>query len=123
MTAVLIICILLFLVYMVLIIYYRRGWVSMPGFRPPAKPASTRISVIIPARNEEKNIKACLDSIAAQSYPAQSFEVLVVNDHSTDKTAEIVNSHTGQNIMLINLDEHVGEVLNSYKKKSIEVGI
>ncbi len=81
------------------------------------------ISVIIPARNEEKNIKACLDSIVAQSYPMHSFEVLVVNDHSTDQTAEIVKSYGSQNIKLINLDEHTNEALNSYKKKSIEVGI
>ena len=123
MTAVLTISILLFLLYLVLIIYYRRGWVSIPGFRPPAKPASTRISIIIPARNEEKNIKACLDSIAGQSYPAHLFEVLVVNDHSTDATAEIVKSYASQNIKLIDLEEYIDGNLNSYKKKSIEVGI
>ena len=123
MTAVLTISILLFLLYLVLIIYYRRGWVSIPGFRPPAKPASTRISIIIPARNEEKNIKDCLDSIAGQSYPAHLFEVLVVNDHSTDATAEIVKSYASQNIKLIDLEEYIDGNLNSYKKKSIEVGI
>ena len=123
MTAVLTISILLFLLYLVLMIYYRRGWVSIPGFRPPAKPASTRISIIIPARNEEKNIKAFLDSIAGQSYPVHLFEVLVVNDHSTDATAEIVKSYASQNIRLIDLEEYIDGNLNSYKKKSIEVGI
>jgi len=123
MTVVLIISIFLLLIYMVLIIYYRRGWVSVPSFRAPSKPATTKISVIIPARNEERNIKACLDSISNQSYPVRSYEVLVVNDHSTDRTPEIVESYTGQNINLINLDEYVGEALNSYKKKSIEIGV
>ena len=123
MTAVLIFTILLFLIYTVLIIYYHRGWVSIPGFRPPAKPATTKISVIIPARNEEENIGACLDSIVAQSYPTQSFEVLVVNDHSTDRMGEIVNSYAGQNIRLIDLEDHIDGPLNAYKKKSIEVGI
>ena len=123
MTAVLIISILLFLIYAALIIYYRRGWVSIPGFKPPAKSASTKISVIIPARNEEKNIKTCLDSLSAQSYPAHLFEVLIINDHSTDRTAEIVKSYNSQNIKLINLEEYVDDILNSYKKRSIEVGI
>ena len=123
MIAVLIISILLFLLYAVLIIYYRLGWVSIPGFRPPARPASTNISVIIPARNEEKNIRACLDSLSAQSYPPHLFEVLVINDHSIDRTAEIVKSYNSQNIKLINLEEYVDDILNSYKKKSIEVGI
>jgi len=47
-----------------------------------------RVSVIIPARNEERNIKACLSSIVASDYP--SFEVIVVDDQSDDRTAEIV---------------------------------
>jgi chlorobactene glucosyltransferase len=46
------------------------------------------ISVLIPARNEEANIKACLDSLRQQDYP--NFEIIVLDDSSTDKTAEIV---------------------------------
>jgi len=48
------------------------------------------VSVLIPARNEEKNIGRCLDSVLNQDYP--NFEVLVLDDNSTDRTAEIVNS-------------------------------
>jgi 4,4'-diaponeurosporenoate glycosyltransferase len=44
-----------------------------------------RLSIIIPARNEENNLPRLLDSIAAQSI--QPLEVLVVNDHSQDRTA------------------------------------
>jgi chlorobactene glucosyltransferase len=47
-----------------------------------------QVSVIVPARNEERNIGACLSSILASDYP--SFEVIVVNDQSQDRTAEIV---------------------------------
>jgi chlorobactene glucosyltransferase len=46
------------------------------------------VSVIIPARNEQDNIQRCLLSLLAQNYP--SFEVIVVNDSSTDYTLEIV---------------------------------
>src|SRR5580693_8795347 len=45
------------------------------------------ISVIVPARNEEPTIAACIESLACQLEIA---EILVVNDQSTDKTAEIV---------------------------------
>jgi chlorobactene glucosyltransferase len=48
---------------------------------------------LIPARNEEKNIGRCLDSVLNQDYP--NFEVLVLDDNSTDRTAEIVKS-TGE---------------------------
>lgn len=45
------------------------------------------VSVIVPARNEEANIEACLSSLAEADYPA--FEVLVVDDRSEDRTAEL----------------------------------
>lgn len=47
-----------------------------------------KVSVLIPARNEEKNIGTCLNSILAQDYP--NFEIIVLNDNSTDSTAEII---------------------------------
>ncbi len=47
-------------------------------------------SVIIPARNEEANLASCLESLVAQT--GINFEIIVVNDHSTDRTAEISGS-------------------------------
>lgn len=49
------------------------------------------ISVIIPAYNVEKYIKACLDSLINQTY--SNFEIIVVNDGSTDQTEEILRSY------------------------------
>jgi cellulose synthase/poly-beta-1,6-N-acetylglucosamine synthase-like glycosyltransferase len=46
------------------------------------------VSVIVPARNEQDNIERCLLSLLTQDYP--NFEVIVVNDSSTDNTLEIV---------------------------------
>jgi len=48
------------------------------------------VSIIIPCRNEEKFIAACLDSILAQDYPGDRIEILVMNGMSADKTAEVV---------------------------------
>jgi len=47
------------------------------------------ISVVIPAYNEEKAITDCLKSVINQSFPRQKYEVLVINNNSTDKTKEI----------------------------------
>lgn len=47
------------------------------------------ISVLIPARDEEENIEACLNTLQQQDYP--NFEVLVLDDSSVDKTAKLVN--------------------------------
>jgi chlorobactene glucosyltransferase len=46
------------------------------------------ISVLIPARNEEENIETCLKSLQKQDYP--NFEILVLDDNSKDRTAELV---------------------------------
>lgn len=46
------------------------------------------VSIIVPARNEEENIEACLSSLCASEYPR--FEVLVVDDRSLDRTPEVV---------------------------------
>ena len=50
------------------------------------------ISVCIPARNEERDIKKCVESLLNQDYPR--FEVIVVDDNSSDNTAKIVCSMT-----------------------------
>ncbi len=51
-------------------------------------PTAPFVSILVPARNEEANIERCLDSLMKQDYPA--YEILVLDDNSTDKTAEIV---------------------------------
>jgi chlorobactene glucosyltransferase len=46
------------------------------------------VSVLIPARNEEKNIERCLNSLKNQLY--KNYEILVINDNSTDNTGKIL---------------------------------
>jgi cellulose synthase/poly-beta-1,6-N-acetylglucosamine synthase-like glycosyltransferase len=61
-----------------------------------------------------------------QSYPLHLFEVIVVDDYSTDKTPRVVQSLQKQfsNLRLLQLEKVLGNiVLNSYKKKAIEVAI
>jgi chlorobactene glucosyltransferase len=52
---------------------------------------SPKVSVILPARNEEKYIAKCLDSLLKQSYP--NFEIVAINDSSSDKTGEIIQRY------------------------------
>ncbi|MCX6705278.1 MAG: glycosyltransferase, partial [Candidatus Woesebacteria bacterium] len=51
-------------------------------------------SVIITTKNEEKNIKNCLESIKYQVYPQEKIEIIVVDNHSTDKTKTIARQYT-----------------------------
>ncbi len=99
----------------------------MQEFKPSAQYKPRHFfSIIIPARNEEKNIGNCLQKILQQNYPAHLFEVIVIDDHSTDNTANIIESFATQhsNIKIIKLqDELKGKPLNAYKKKAIEMAI
>ncbi|HLJ52148.1 MAG TPA: glycosyltransferase family A protein, partial [Rhizomicrobium sp.] len=49
-----------------------------------------RIAVVVPARNESRNIAACIDGLRRQFYPNDRLRVIVVDDNSTDDTAAIV---------------------------------
>lgn len=113
----LIICGILFFLYSILVVYYWYGWKIVPVYKATGG-AFIKCSIIIPARNEEDNIASLLTALSGQTYPANLFEVIVVDDHSTDRTAERVRSFPG--VRLISLRD---EGINSYKKKAIETGI
>jgi cellulose synthase/poly-beta-1,6-N-acetylglucosamine synthase-like glycosyltransferase len=81
---------------------------------------------VIPARNEASNIKACVDSILAQDYPPEYYEIIVIDDFSEDDTAFIVKAigHDFPNVRLLSLADYFkpGE-MNSFKKKAIEKAV
>ncbi len=80
--------------------------------------------VLIPARNEEENIEACLRSVLNQTYPAELFHVTVIDDHSADRTAEIVQhvarAWPGRLTLLPFTDAQPHQ---AYKKAAIQFGI
>ena len=51
------------------------------------------ISIIVPAFNEEKVISACLESLLKQKFPKEKFEIIIVDNNSEDKTAEIIRQY------------------------------
>ncbi len=113
------------IIYALLIYYYHRIWDQIP-ITPEAglelSLNATKVSVIIPARNEEFHIGKCLDGLFNQTYPKHLTEIIVVNDFSSDKTVDVVSGHQTKPVVL-NLSDYVSENLNSYKKKAIETGI
>ncbi len=63
------------------------------ALRHPAPARFPRVSVLVPARNEEHNIERCIRSLLAQDYP--DFEVLALDDESTDRTRAILEALAG----------------------------
>lgn len=56
-----------------------------------------KVSVLIAARNEENNIEKLLESLNKQSFPKELFEIIVVDDHSTDNTKNNINNFINKN--------------------------
>src|SRR5215468_218598 len=50
-----------------------------------------RVSFVVPVRNEEKYVRACLQSLVDQDYRSGSYEVIVVDGRSSDRTRELVD--------------------------------
>lgn len=55
------------------------------------------ISIIVPVRNEAESVSACLESLIAQDYPDELFEIILIDDHSTDETYTIAKQIAAQN--------------------------
>lgn len=70
---------------------------------------SVFVSIIVSARNEEKNILYCLDAILAQNYTSDKFEIIVIDDHSDDATYAILQKYEEKNsqIKCIQLSENI----------------
>lgn len=104
-----------------------RNWLLKLKIFTPKNPANTyqSFSIIIPARNEDKNISNCLNSILQNHYPKANFEIIVIDDFSTDDTPSIVHQYASKhdNVQLIQLKDILKDHVNSYKKKAIEIAI
>jgi cellulose synthase/poly-beta-1,6-N-acetylglucosamine synthase-like glycosyltransferase len=103
----------------------------IPGIKKLKSPARsalipvTKVSIIIPARNEEENIALCLADIANQDYPGELLEVIVIDDHSTDNTASVVNNFAGRHpeMKITLIPNNQPEKHKAYKKEAIRLAI
>ncbi|MXV17901.1 glycosyltransferase [Pedobacter sp. HMF7056] len=104
-------------------VFLIRGWHRNPNFttngdlQQASAGARTKVSILIAARNEEENISKTINDILAQDYPRELYELIVADDHSTDRTSEIISSYAAEGVRLLSLRED--RALNSYKKKAI----
>jgi cellulose synthase/poly-beta-1,6-N-acetylglucosamine synthase-like glycosyltransferase len=108
--------------YALLILNYNRGWKKLKNSSPSKNQTfSTSITVIIPARNEELYIKYSLQAVLQQDYPKELFEIIVVDDHSTDHTNAIASQYANERLRVLKLSSTNQTV--AYKKKAIKEAI
>ena len=120
---------ILTILYAGLLLAYRYWYHKLNNFEGvtgayPLANNYTHFTIIIPARNEAANIKTCVDTILAQNYPSEFYEIIVIDDFSEDDTAFIVEALHAQypQVRLLKLADHLkeGETL-AYKKRAIEI--
>lgn len=119
----LIISTVLILIYSVFILLIVRSWNSMKMVVHDIDEDNKLnhfISVLIPVRNESKNIETLIRSIYGEYFDQSNLETIVIDDHSRDDTKEIVTILTKEfdNLKLISLDEGF-----TGKKKAVERGV
>lgn len=74
--------------YSLLLLAFLYGWYRVRAMKIPYAASPLPVSIIVPCRNEEENIQRLVDSLSSLQYPLEKFEVIIVNDHSTDNTFE-----------------------------------
>jgi cellulose synthase/poly-beta-1,6-N-acetylglucosamine synthase-like glycosyltransferase len=116
----LVVSLFLLLGYAVLIRYYYRHFKKLPFFSTGAGLPQTFVSVIIAARNEAANLPPLLQALAAQTYPPHLFEVIIVDDFSTDNTRSVIQTFSKPHAVVT---RPAGEAAQSSKKKAIEAGV
>jgi chlorobactene glucosyltransferase len=99
--------VLQFIVLAILLLFALNLALNLAALKRPSRSAKIPrpapfVSVLIPARNEEKNIGICLDSLVNQDYP--EYEIIVLDDNSTDGTAATVGEiqATNPRVRLVN---------------------
>ncbi|HOY15542.1 MAG TPA: glycosyltransferase, partial [Saprospiraceae bacterium] len=103
--------------YLVLISKIYHGWdLTEEVFKPKILPnEKTAFTIIIACRNEASNLSACLESIFSLDYEKELMQIVVVDDHSTDGTANIAQSFEG--VICVKLTEAFG------KKAAMSAGV
>jgi cellulose synthase/poly-beta-1,6-N-acetylglucosamine synthase-like glycosyltransferase len=106
--------------YLVALLYLRRGLARLPT---ADSPSGHSFSVVIAARNEESVIGECLETILRQSIPPERFEVIVVDDRSEDRTAEVVERMASEhrNLRCVQIEEVPPGI--SPKKHAVAAGV
>jgi cellulose synthase/poly-beta-1,6-N-acetylglucosamine synthase-like glycosyltransferase len=91
--------------YVLVIASFFYGWIKLKPFQYANKKNDVKVSVLIPFRNEEKNIPQLLNVLISQSYPQYLVQIIAINDHSTDNSINKIEELNIHNLQILNLPE------------------
>ncbi|MBL7861017.1 MAG: glycosyltransferase [Cyclobacteriaceae bacterium] len=109
---------LIFGFYFTMLIFLLVGWNRIRQ-STPLEQKSLFVSVVIPVRNEDKNLRTLLDTLEKQNYGRSNFEIIFVDDHSTDQSVSILKErlqYSGQRVTII-------QSSGTGKKRALATGV
>ncbi|WP_416444977.1 glycosyltransferase [Leeuwenhoekiella sp. A16] len=110
------------LIYCALIIAFIIGFSAKKGIKSPQTNQKTRFSVVIPFRNEAENLSVLLQSLSEINYPKELFEIILINDASSDDFEPIIADFKRNKPISIQVLDNVRKS-GSPKKDALNIGI
>jgi cellulose synthase/poly-beta-1,6-N-acetylglucosamine synthase-like glycosyltransferase len=87
--------------YLAVIVCYIVYWNQVDNWEIPTDyQPQTSVTVLVAARNEAQQIKHCIEALIAQQFPLHLLEIYIIDDHSTDNTANIIQTYIQQHPQL-----------------------
>lgn len=122
-----------YLFFVTLLIYSVQQIIFISGFKRKLKineDFEPTVTVIVAARNEEKNIHKCLNSLVQIDYPLEKLEIMIVDDYSTDNTGKIIEEFSKKyphikkvipSLQIINKPGKTNAIVNGIRNSSGEI--
>jgi len=111
------------ILYSILIIAFTFGFDKLQTVKNKKISPKNKFSIIIPFRNEAKNLPNLLASLYSLNYPFHLFEVFLINDNSSDNYLEVINGFTAKNGNVSIRILQGSKCTNSPKKEAINLGL
>ena len=73
------------------------------------------VTIVLAVKNEQQQLPICLDALLRQNYPPEKYDILVVDDHSTDKTREILSRYSRTHRQISWYGDHDNQFISSKK--------
>ena len=115
---------LLSIAYVLLIRRSLQTWEALPTATTALSGTAPKVSVLVPGRNEAAHLPESLAALLQQDYPASSYEVIFIDDHSTDDSLAIARRFDDPKLRIIELKDYLqpDTAIKAYKKKALQLG-
>lgn len=114
----------LLVMYAFRIASYKKAWDQLPSFIQKDSFASTSVSVVIPVRNESAHLPLLFESLRAQTYPGPLLEIIFIDDHSSDNSAQLIKDFAllMPQVLILSMSE-LPPIENAHKKMALNWAI